>query len=190
MKRCPRLGDLSGVNPMRDRFEVWIESPPSISKIYSSGYTLVLMDSCFIVEFSDFIEVLASENYVAATGRIPAVCDFTRYEVRSISPRTGGKPWRTLKKAEEQNLCIVRTGFIDYGEPTEKLLEFKEYIKAFKKSYAGFSGRSNKEDLALYVTALYLRGSDVRVEVATVDRALRKALEEADIIVHAKPWTQ
>jgi hypothetical protein len=41
---------------------------------------------------------------------------------------------------------------------------------------------------ALYVTTLYLRDSDVKVEVATVDRALRKALEEADVTVHVKPW--
>jgi len=173
---------------MRDRFELWIESPSSISKIYSSGYTLVLMDSCFIVEYSDLIELLASEMHVTATGRIPAVCDFTRYEVRSITPRTGGRPWKALKEAEKLNLCIVRTGFIEYGEPTDKLLEFKEYIKAFKKSYAGLPGRSNKEDLALYVTTLYLRDEDVRIEVATVDRALRKALEEAEVTVHAKPW--
>ena len=79
-------------------------------------------------------------------------------------------------------------GVIEYGEPTEKLLEFREYIKSFKKSYAGLPGRSNKEDLALYVTTLYLRDSDVRVEVATVDRALRKTLEKADITVHVKPW--
>jgi hypothetical protein len=174
---------------MRDRFEVWIESSSSISKIYSSGYTLVLMDSCFIVEYSDIIELLASENNVTATGRIPAVCDFTRYEVKSIGPRTGGKPWKALKKAEKLNLCILRTGFIEYGEPTDKLLEFREYVKAFKKSYAGLPGRSNNEDLALYVTTLYLRDSDVKVEVATVDRALRKALEEADVTVHVEPWT-
>jgi hypothetical protein len=79
-------------------------------------------------------------------------------------------------------------GVIEYGEPTEKLLEFREYIKSFKKSYAGLPGRSNKEDLALYVTTLYLRDSDVRVEVATVDRALRKTLGKADITVHVKPW--
>jgi len=87
---------------MRDRFEVWIESSSSISKIYSSGYTLVLMDSCFIVEYSDIIELLASENNVTATGRIPAVCDFTRHEVRSISVKAGRNPWRALRKALEE----------------------------------------------------------------------------------------
>ena len=173
---------------MKDRFEVLLDSPSNISRIYSSGYVLVLMDSCFIVRYSDLMEALASEKYVKSSGRIPTVCDFTRYEVRSISPWTGGKPWKVLKKAEELNLCTVRTGFIEYGEPTEKLLGFKEYIDTFKKSYAGVRGRSNKEDLALYVTVLYLRDGGVKVEVATVDKVLGGAFEEAGVIVHVEPW--
>jgi hypothetical protein len=173
---------------LTDRFEIWLESSLGLSKIRSYGYILVLMDSCFIVEYADIIGLLASEGHVRRLGRIPTVCDFTRHEVRSISVKAGRNPWRALKKAEKLNLCILRTGFIDYGEPTEKLLEFKEYVKAFKKSYAGLPGRSNNEDLALYVTTLYLRDSDVKVEVATVDRALRKALEEANVTVHVKPW--
>jgi hypothetical protein len=38
------------------------------------------------------------------------------------------------------------------------------------------------------VSGSRLRDSYVRVEVATVDRRLRKALKEADVTVHVKPW--
>ena len=135
------------------------------------------------------IELLASEKYVESSGSIPAVCDFTRHEVRSISPKTGGKPWKALRRAEESNLCIVWTGFIEYGEPTDRLLGFKDYIDMFKKSYIGVRSRSNKGDLALYVTALYLRSLDVKVEVATIDKTLWRALESAGLTVYVRPWT-
>lgn len=173
---------------MKNRFEIWVESPSDISRIRASGYALVLMDSCFIVEYSDLLEVLASGEHIRATGRIPAVCDFTRHEVEGVRLKAGGRVWRALRRAERLNLCMVRTGFIEHGEPTEKLLEYREYIKAFKRLYAGLPGRSNKEDLALYVTTLHLRDSEVKAEAATIDKALRRALEKAEITVHTRPW--
>lgn len=175
---------------MRGRFEVRLESPTDVSRIFRSGYTLILLDSCFIVEYVEVIGRLASDEVVKSSSRISAACGFTKHEVKSLDPRrTGVNAWRTLKKAESLNLCILKTGFIDRGEPTKKLHSFTEYVKQFKKSYAGWKSSSNIEDLALYVTTLYLRDRDVEVEVATLDRIFRKALEDAGISVHTRPWS-
>jgi len=170
-----------------------LDSGSDLEGLCRSGYELALMDTCFVIEFIDFMPILADSKFIRRSRVLPAICDFIRLELQRIDDASVGfSPWRRLNKLlmDDSLVIYLKTGF--GGGYFMYILNILEagYLEAFKRAYAGKRGRSNKRDQYLYVAAAYLNQVGVNASVATIDRALLRSLKLSGIRAHPRPWLE
>ena len=170
-----------------------LDSETDLEGLSRSGYELALMDTCFIIRYMNLMPALACPDTIKRSRILPAICDFVRRELEMLSEsRVGFAPWRRLNKTLKHDSLIIylKTDFgRGYFLKVLRMLE-SGYVEAFKKSYAGSRGRSNKRDQYLYVAAAYLNQVGVDTSVATTDGTLIKSLRASGIKAYSRPWIE
>lgn len=175
-----------------------LESEADVERLSKTGYEIILLDTCFIVNFITDLDRVLKPDAIKTSRKLPCICDFTKRELRHLILREkkGFNPWRRLQQYLKNGSIIIllRTGIVRSGqiarEPLDEIVERlgRGCIKPFVKAYGGWRARSNMKDLALYLSAVKLAIHGVKVAVATTDRRLRLALELANIPTYRSPW--
>jgi len=170
-----------------------LDSESDLEGLSRSGYELVLMDSCFVIDFIEYMFALTDYRFIKRSQTLPVICDFIKRELQRVNAvKVGFAPWRRLNKLLKNDsslLIYLKTDF-GKGEGFTHVLKMLEgdYLDVFKRIYAGNKRKSNKRDQYLYVAAAYLNQFGVNTSVATIDKALLEVLRFSRITAYPRPW--